>query len=430
MRRVLLVLGLVALAAPAQALAHATIQGSRPERKQRVERAPRAVTVRFDQSVEVLPGSIEVRDARGRLVSLPARQSGPRAIAAPLRRISTGAYTVRWRALSASDGHVVSGVFTFGVRTAAPDPTEAYGAVGPTVAEDVVRWLYFAGLALLVGALGFRLLLLPKEVPAPLERRFYWIAGLGVVAVLEAGIVGLLLRAHGALQLPLVDFLYGDLSSIVGGTRLGSAFVATTLGFAVVAALLFLSWLLERRDLLWASLLVSLGLASGLSLSGHQAEDGVLSALADWVHLSAACLWAGGLVMLAAAVWPAAPALRRDAFLRFARLAPALIALVVAAGVYMSVLRLPRLDDLWSEGYGQVLLVKIALVSVALAWGGIHHFLVRPRLERAGAGIRRSLIGETAVGLAVLLVAAVLVNSDPPSSQPAPAPAQAATLRR
>lgn len=430
MRRIALLLGLAALCAPAQALAHATIQGSQPRLKQRVERAPRAVSVWFDQSVEVLPRSIEVRDARGRLVSLPARQNGPRAIAAPLRSVPTGAYTVRWRALSASDGHVVSGVFTFGVRTAAPDPTEAYGAAGPTVAEDVVRWLYFAGLALLIGALGFRLLVLRGDVPAPLERRFYWIAGLGVVTVLEAGIVGLLLRAYGALQLPLVDFLYGDLSSIVAGTRLGLAFVATTLGFTAVCALLFLSWLLERRDLLWASLLVSLGLASGLSLSGHQAENGALSALADWVHLSAACLWAGGLVMLAAAVWPAAPALRREAFLRFARLAPVLIALVVAAGVYMSVLRLPQLDDLWSEGYGQVLLVKIALVSVALAWGGIHHFLVRPRLERAGAGIRRSLIGETAVGMAVLLVAAVLVNSDPPSSQPGPAPAQAATLRR
>jgi putative copper export protein len=50
---------------------------------------------------------------------------------------------------------------------------------------------------------------------------------------------------------------------------------------------------------------------------------------------------------------------------------------------------------------------------------------VRPALERADAGfltrIGRSLAGESLVGVAVLLVAAVLVDSKPPA-QPAKAP--------
>src|SRR5207244_9936160 len=52
-------------------------------------------------------------------------------VVTPVRRLPKGPYTVRWHVLS-SDGHVVSGVFTFGVRYPAPPPTEAFGASGPT----------------------------------------------------------------------------------------------------------------------------------------------------------------------------------------------------------------------------------------------------------------------------------------------------------
>ena len=73
------------------------------------------------------------------------------------------------------------------------------------------------------------------------------------------------------------------------------------LGFAFVAALLFLAWLTERQWLLWPAFLLSLGLGSGLSLASHQSDDrGWLPSFADWVHLSAATLWIGGLLSLGA----------------------------------------------------------------------------------------------------------------------------------
>jgi putative copper export protein len=57
-------------------------------------------------------------------------------------------------------------------------------------------------------------------------------------------------------------------------------------------------------------------------------------------------------------------------------------------------------------------------VAIVLAWGGVHHFVVRPALARASDGflarVGRSVAGETVVGMAVLLAAAVLVDSNPP----------------
>jgi copper transport protein len=415
------------------AWAHATLERVQPGFQQELRGSPRVVRLHFDQTV-TLP-AVQVLDIAGH-DHVRALRATRRDVVARVGSLRRGVYTIRWHAVSA-DSHVVSGVWTFGVRTAAPPPTEAYGASGPTRTEHVVRWLYFLALALLIGSLGFRLLLL-RELPLPprLDKRLYVASGIGVAAVLEVGILAFCLRCEDALQLPFRKFLYGDLSPISTGTRFGTAFIVMTLGYALVAALVFLGWLLDRpRTFLAPALALALGFASGLSLSGHDAVDAGSSwktAAADWVHLSAASLWIGGLATMLVVVWPAAPELRREAFLRFSRLAGVLVALVLAAGVYLSVVRLPHLSDLWTQRYGHVLLVKLLLVAVALAWGAFHHFVVRPSLARAGDGflarVGGSLAGESLVGVAVLLAAAVLVDSKPPPRPAGSPPAQA--LRR
>lgn len=433
MKRAVLIGLLLALAAPAAAYGHASISRSRPAYRQRLAEPPRRIEIDFDQAVKVFPNGIRVYNVRGHDFARDVHsESGSHAIVALVPPLPTGAYTVRWQALS-GDGHVVSGVYTFGVRVAAPEPSQAYGSSGPTTTENLLRWLYFVCLALTIGGIAFRLVVLPRAVPDGLERVFYAFALLGPIGAVQLGVLAFLLRAEDALQLPFGRFLYGDLSPFAGGTRFGIAFVVMTLGFAAVTALVYLAWLTGCRPILWPALALSLGLAAGLSLSGHSAVDppaSKWSELADWVHLSAASLWAGGVVMLLA-VFLTAPSLRQQAFVRFARLAPILIALLLAAGIYLSVLRLPSLDDLWTTGYGHVLIVKLSLVALALAWGGFHHFVVEPRLGRPGVAgrVRGSLAGETAVGLAVLLVAAFLVNSKPPA-RPAPPPAQASAVRR
>jgi copper transport protein len=427
MRRTLLLAVGATLLFPGEGLAHARLEQSSPGFRERLSSSPSAVVLRFDQHVEAVPGSVRVYSTSG-AVRIAAARSDGRSVRASLPGLRKGAYTVRWHALS-GDGHVVSGVFTFGVRTRAPAATDAFGASGPTRTEDAVRWVYFLALALLVGGLGFRLLVLHRPLSPRAEKRFFILTGIGAVATIDVGIVAFILRAEDALQLPFGRLLYGDLTPIAQ-SRFGTAFIVMTLGFALVTALLFLAWLTDRAVLLWPAFLLGLGFASGLSLSGHSAADWK-SGLADWVHLSAACLWVGGLIYLVLVVWPLLPDARRAAFLAFSRLATVCVGLLLLAGVYLSILRLPQLDDLWTSGYGQVLLVKIGLVSLAFAWGGLHKLVAVPAVARGSDGaigrLRGSLLGESMVGMAVLLVAAVLVNAEPPA-QEAPAPPAATSV--
>ena len=419
MRRLALV-ALVALAFPAVASAHATLRSTTPTFRSELKQGPSVIRLTFDQHVKVLPSSIRVLNGVGKNFAGAARADGTDVVA-HVRHLKLGAYTVRWQAISA-DSHVVSGVWTFGVGVPAPPVENAYGAGGPTTTEHVVRWVWFLGLALTIGALGFRLIVLRGlRVPRELERRIAVAAGLGALATVHAGIVAFSLRAEDALQLPFGRFLYGDLSPMAK-TRFGYAFVTMTLVFALVLALIYVSWLLDRVEPLVPALGLAVVFAGGLSVSGHDAVDPGSSwktEIADWLHLSAASLWIGALATMALLLWTGAPELRKAAFMRFSRLATVLIAVVLGAGVYLAIVRLPNVSDLWTTGYGRVLLVKIGLVSFALLWGAFHHFVVAPALERADSGflgrIGRSLAGESMVGMAVLLLAAILVDSRPPT---------------
>jgi copper transport protein len=419
--RALALLAGLALLVPSTAAAHATLRHVTPGEQARVETPPIEVVLRFDQTVAAPPDALVVYAADGRRVSGAVRQSdGGMVIRVPVRGLVRGeAYTVRWRELSA-DGHVGTGVFTFGVGVEPPPPTEAVGASGMTWRDDVARWALFAALALLIGVVGIRLLVLPRVVDPRVERRVHLLGTVGALLAVNAGLAGFVIRSANALQVSSVDLLYADLSPFAESTRFGKAFLATTLGFGICLTILAIAWALDRPGLRWPAFLLAIALVWGFPLSGHQATEPNASALgeiADWVHLVTAMRWAGGVLTLAFVVWPLAPDLRRAAFLRFSRIAVFLVGALVVAGTVVAIQRLPALDDLWTTSYGRILLVKVGLVLVALAWGGMHHTFVRPRLERGESprGVGRSLIGESTVAMAVLLAAAVLVNGAPPS---------------
>ncbi len=75
----------------------------------------------------------------------------------------------------------------------------------------------------------------------------------------------------------------------------GEAFIVMTLGFAVVLALIFLSWLTDRVAFSGARVRSGRSSSSpGCRYSGHDGVDpgsSWLSEVADWVHIAGASLW-------------------------------------------------------------------------------------------------------------------------------------------
>ena len=239
--RALLLCAVVALLAPNAALGHVILESSQPVTQSRLETPPNEIRLRFNQAVTASPAAIQVLAPDGAVLSGTAATSQEgRVVTVPVSRVVRGVgYTVRWRVIG-GDGHAPAGVFTFGVGVAAPPPTEAVGASGATWRDDVARWALFVALALLVGPLVVRLVVVRGPVPARVERGFHLLGVVAAFLVIDVGIVAFVVRASNALQLPLGDLLYGDLAPFAEKTRFGIAFLAMTLGFGIVAAVLLL----------------------------------------------------------------------------------------------------------------------------------------------------------------------------------------------
>ena len=144
---------------------------------------------------------------------------------------------------------------------------------GPTTTEHVVRWAYFLALALLVGRAR-----LPAagraggRSPAAAQRASTSSSGVGVVGVLEVGIVAFMParrgRAPAALRAPALRRSLADLerNALRHGVHRDDARLRARRGARLPR--------LAHRPRAGCSgprFLLALGFASGLSLSGHSA---------------------------------------------------------------------------------------------------------------------------------------------------------------
>lgn len=133
-----------------------------------------------------------------------------------------------------------------------------------------------------------------------------------------------------------------------------------------------------------------------------------------WLHLLGAIVWIGGLVYQTHVLLPAA---RRDptAFAEATRRArPATwtaVALVVLTGLY-NVTQLGSLERVMQSGAGLTLVVKFALVILAVALASQRDFAHVPRLRAAVASagdVRGALAAIAWLDRVVLVLAAVVV---------------------
>jgi copper transport protein len=434
-RRLVLAAAIAALLVPVPAaFAHAYLIASTPSDGTELHRAPPTLTLRFTEPPDVAFSHVVLVSASGRPTELALASPGAATLVARVPpNLPRGGYTVHWRILGV-DGHVTRGVLRFGLN-APIAPLQLEPGQGPGVRADVLRWLYFVSLGVTAGMLLFGALVaepgLPDDHPlaaAFARRRIALAAAAGAFAALELDLLGYVEWTHEIVGGGWRSFSEAQLQDLRGGTPTGLAWSFTTFGWLAVLALIGLAQIRpqRRRAYLVTAGMLALACGAGLSMSGHAAaRDGSLSlsALVDFIHLVSAALWLGGVVALAALVWPVARRLQGEpgrAFvtgvvLRVSAALTVVVAVVAVTGLYLAVRRLHTPGDL-TRGYGLVLLVKSLAVALSLAAGAYHRFALVPRLRGglAPPARPRSLRLESALIASVLLAAAVLTNAAPP----------------
>jgi copper transport protein len=369
------------LTAAGPASAHAALTGSDPRQGAVVDKAPAQVSLTFSETVSLDDDSLRVLDPKGQRVDegRPAGTGGTTYTVKLHAGLPDGTYTVAYQVVSA-DSHPVSGAYTFSIgapsRTSVSvgDQEAGGGIVG--LLYGIGRYVSYAGFVVLAGGAAFVLVCWPRGSGVrPLQR----LVVSGWLALTAATLLLLLLRGSYTGSGKVGDVFDLSLLGQVLGTKSGASLVSRLLLLA--AAALFIAVLFgaydkredeEKRDLAFGlaagGTVVAAGLAATWALSEH-ASVGLQAGLAmpvDVVHLLAVAGWLGGLTALVVALYraPAETPVPASAVRRFSRIAFGSVVALVVTGVYQSWRQLGSWSAFTDTRYGQLLLVKIALVAV------------------------------------------------------------------
>ncbi|MBK5330783.1 MAG: copper resistance protein CopC [Ilumatobacteraceae bacterium] len=402
----------------AQASAHAGLEASVPSANAVLETGPPNIELDFNEAVDFKLADVELYDQSATLIATGPPQSitDDTVVQVSVPTIGDGVYVVVWRVPSA-DSHVVDGVFSFqvGVQSgvdvgALIDKVSGNAAADSTVGrlDTAARLLALIGLIVLIGG-G---LLAMQSADSASNTMLLWMAWVFLL-VGSLGSFGL----YGAKVVAGTpsDAISPSVWGKVVGSHTASVLLVRTVLVLVVGVLLLT--FARRASDLWrgAALALAIALVVTYSIVGHAyaQHPAQLWVAVDAVHLAAISLWIGGLLMLAfgTTAWLTDPD-SEGVVRRFSIISMIAVPVIVATGVAQTLKLAGNLDDVTSTSWGRTLLVKVAVVTVLIAIGGVSQWLLR---NDGPSALKRNVLVEALIGIAVVGLAAALVALPPQS---------------
>lgn len=462
----IILLGTIVLVVPGipQSFAHSSTINSSPKPFESMAAAPKEVKVFFSEPIELSYSKITVIGSDGSRVDMNDQHfvdGDAQSIAVTLRpNLPDGVYTVTTRVLSAVDGHVVDGAYTFGVGTGtavSPDVSTVKPAKVLLLPEALSKFPGMVGQVMVVGA-AFAALWLWKpigRVPwlfnalaahrVAIDKNMMKIVVIGVALVLASGVAMIIVQAT-SIGAGIYDAI---------ATKFGNVWLARMLLSSILMAMVLSIYrkavknnTSPSRVEVLVMLVIGFAVLATSSLIVHAAAKSQIDAIAlDFFHDAAASMWIGGIILLG---FVAAPKLFeiRDEKVKLAAISILIprFSTIVVTLLGISVLTGPLL--LWviesnisltvASFYGKVLITKLALVGVMLALGGYSQLVTQKKAEALMISVtstggdghtmqtpvpcflknsNRILKAEAAIGIALLLTVSLMTNSSVPSAE-------------
>ena len=468
-RAVLSAVVAAALAAPAQALAHAQLEGTSPARDATVKTQPAAVVFRFDEPVEGNFGAVRVFNSAGDRVdsgdAFHPNGTGSLMGVHLKPHLPAGTYTATYRVVSA-DGHIVSSGFAFSIGhpgAAGKSVSSLLGGsgVGPGTefAFGLARGLQYSAIAIAGGAVLFLVAVWMGALGTAARAGEEWAAAsqafvgrLGRLIVVACAVGAISAAAAVVLEAASAAGISGWSALKAGivreelstrfGTVWGLAVIAWVLATAVAAV-----WLSPRRSPVPVLRTAELG-ATGVAVTGGRRFVPLLGLLAvplgfvmlvpalgghaseqhpvwllfptNVVHVAGMSAWVGGLVTILVALPAATRRLEREdrtrllaaSLSRFSAIALAAVAAILASGLIQAYVYVRTPAHLLDTAYGRCVLIKFLLLLALIGLGALNRRRTVPELQRlAGEGATPGHAGvvlRRALRAEVALIALVL----------------------
>nr|AIE97566.1 copper resistance D domain-containing protein (ycnJ) [uncultured marine thaumarchaeote KM3_01_F02] len=435
------------------AYAHPFLVDSEPGQGQNAAVGTTQIIVFYSEAIEIDFSELKVFDSNGNKIDNmdTAYYEGESSLIITTPSLDDGVYTVTSKVLSKIDGHLVQAAIIFGVGEAQVDLSlleaqeesettflpEAAARFPGIIGQTVVLGSVISGIAIW----GTQRKRFGKEsrdlVNQAYRFKFAKLTGISLVAVFASNFLILAVQTL-RLETSPIDVI-------------DTAFGTTWLIRMIITIILLGIWFwMERKPHLSPKkhipmLAASLVLIFTTTMMGHGAATELTAPIIlDYVHNLLASVWIGGVIFFGFVLLPTLASLDgiQKAKVTLAMLPRYSGMITIALGILIitgpTLLWFLESDvaSLTNSAYGSLIIAKIMLAIVLIGFGAFYQFKIQRQAERnlkSGKTftfnkLSKPLKAEAMVGIALLGVVALLVNSSLPAGEIQTVDAQGITL--
>ena len=420
------------------ASAHPFLLDSEPGQGQNAPAGTTQIITNYSESVEIGFSELRVYDANGNQVDNKdtAYNGGETSLIVTTPPLEDGVYTITSKVLSKIDGHLVQAAIVFGVGDVKIDSSlleKQENSETTFIPESIARFPGLVGQTIVLGGVIVSITIWSsqqtrfREVFADINEqfkiKFSKIIGIGVIATFASNFIMLGVQTWRLETSPL-DVI---------GTTFGTTWLIRMIITIIIIGLWF--WMEKKNEITIKGqiplLIASLILIATTTMMGHGASTELEAPwILDYSHNLLSSIWIGGVIFFAFVALPTITktenSIKEKITLslipRFSGLFIIAIGILIITGPTLLWFLDDNVASLTDSTYGKLILIKIGIAAAMIGFGGMYqikflknmHDLEKLNISRK---ISKPLKFEAGLGIALLAVVALLVNSSLPAGE-------------
>ena len=420
------------------ASAHPFLLESEPGQGQNAPAGTTQIITNYSEAVEIGFSELRVYDANGNQIDNKdtAYNGGETSLIVTTPPLEDGVYTITSKVLSKIDGHLVQAAIVFGVGDVKIDSSlleKQENSETTFIPESIARFPGLVGQTIVLGGVIVSITIWSsqqtrfREVFADINEqfkiKFSKIIGIGVIATFASNFIMLGVQTWRLETSPL-DVI---------GTTFGTTWLIRMIITIIIIGLWF--WMEKKNEITIKGqiplLIASLILIATTTMMGHGASTELEAPwILDYSHNLLSSIWIGGVIFFAFVALPTITktenSIKEKITLslipRFSGLFIIAIGILIITGPTLLWFLDDNVASLTDSTYGKLILIKIAIAAAMIGFGGMYQikFLKNMSdLEKLNISrkISKPLKFEAGLGIALLAVVALLVNSSLPAGE-------------
>ena len=420
------------------ASAHPFLLDSEPGQGQNTPAGTTQIITNYSEAVEIGFSELRVYDANGNQIDNKdtAYNGGETSLVVTTQPLEDGVYTITSKVLSKVDGHLVQAAIVFGVGDVKIDSSLLEGQESSEttfIPESIARFPGLVGQTIVLGGIIVSITIRSSQqtrfrdvftdINEQFKIKFSKIIGYGIIATFASNFIMLGVQTWRLEASPL-DVI---------GTTFGTTWLIRMIITIIIIGLWFL---MEKKNKITIKeqiplLVASLILIATTTMMGHGASTELEAPwILDYAHNLLSSIWIGGVIFFAFVALPTITKTDNSTkekivlslIPRFSGLFIIAIGILIITGPTLLWFLDDNVTSLTDSTYGKLILIKIGIAAAMIAFGGFNQikFLRNTHdFEKLNISkrISKPLKFEAGLGIALLAVVALLVNSSLPAGE-------------